>query len=182
LRAGREVSLLPGIDGCPTGDVNYGATYRSMGSQSGLTRSVVRPRSLQSRESMRRHSQQLEESAHPKRKSCNAPQCPVPGGSTRECWRRLPRLHNPVSANGLLPPAKERSPFCGGSHIVLAEPGCSIRSGPNSRAVPRFVVKQTGLELSKSGKPAVIFQKPYRSDEPQKIVTVRRQRELSFDP
>ena len=112
-----------------------------MDSQSELTRSVVRPPGLPSRETMRRHSQQLEESAHPKRKSCNASQCPVPGGSSWECWRRLPRLHNPGSANGLLPPAKERSPLCGGSHNLPASK--ALMEVPSSAARMRACLRRS---------------------------------------
>jgi hypothetical protein len=48
----------------------------------------------------------------------------------------------------------------------------------------RFVVRRD-WNFARSGKPAAIFQKLYRSEDPrtpQKIVTGRRQRALTFDP
>jgi hypothetical protein len=47
--------------------------------------------------------------------------------------------------------------------VTSDESPCSV----NEESVERFVVRP-GLELSKSSKPAAIFQKPYKSDDPQK--------------
>jgi hypothetical protein len=61
---------------------------------------------------------------------------------------------------------------------MVRTPSCPKRQ----QVAGRFVTRRD-WNFAKSGKPVAIFQKLYRSEDPaKKIVTDRRQRELTFDP